>query len=103
MAILTFLTHKPEIPIVQSCRSNVLSKNHIDFSEMEERAHMRKPDEESRCEDQGCDCCIRFRDGWSAGSIYRPGNAVPYNGSSYVAIHWNQNDPPASCNWATMA
>lgn len=64
---------------------------------------MRKPDGENRCEEQGCECCFRFREGWSAGSIYRPGDAVPYNGSSYVALHWNQNDPPPSCNWATIA
>jgi hypothetical protein len=64
---------------------------------------MRKPDDTNPCEDQGCDCCIRFREAWTPGSIYRTGDAVPYNGSSYVAIHWNQNDPPPSSNWSTIA
>lgn len=64
---------------------------------------MRKPDEENPCEERGCECRIHFREAWTPGSIYRPGDAVPYNGSSYVAIHWNQNDPPPSGNWATIA
>lgn len=55
------------------------------------------------CECHRCDCCIRFREEWNAGSIYRPCDAVPYNGSSYAAIHWNQNDPPPSPNWALIA
>jgi hypothetical protein len=63
---------------------------------------MRSSDENTPCDDRGCDC-LRFRDAWTAGSIYRPGDAVPYQGSSYVAIHWNQNDPPPSANWATIA
>jgi hypothetical protein len=64
---------------------------------------MRESNERNPCEDRGCDCCLHFREEWSAGSIYRPGEAVPYNGSSYVAIHWNQNDPPPSSNWAQIA
>ena len=63
---------------------------------------MRKS-EENPCEERGGDCGICFRDAWTPGSIYRPGEAVPYGGSSYVAIHWNQNDPPPSPNWATIA
>ena len=58
--------------------------------------------EEHKCHEHSCDC-IKFREAWSAGSIYRPGEAVPYQGSSYVAIHWNQNDPPPSQNWALIA
>ncbi len=64
---------------------------------------MRESNERNPCEDRGCDCCLHFREEWTAGSIYRPGEAVPYNGSSYVAIHWNQNDPPPSGNWAQIA
>lgn len=55
-----------------------------------------------KCEERRCDC-LKFREAWTPGSIYRPGDAVPYQGSSYVAIHWNQNDPPPSANWATIA
>jgi len=64
---------------------------------------MRDLNEHNPCDDPCCSCCIRFREAWTTGSIYRPGDAVPYNGSSYVAIHWNQNDPPPSANWATIA
>jgi hypothetical protein len=64
---------------------------------------MRESNERNPCEDRSCDCCLHFREEWTAGSIYRPGEAVPYNGSSYVAIHWNQNDPPPSGNWAQIA
>jgi hypothetical protein len=64
---------------------------------------MREINERNPCEDRGCDCCLHFREAWSAGSIYRPGEAVPYNGSSYVALHLNQNDPPPSGNWALIA
>ena len=59
-------------------------------------------DEKCKCEEKEW-CCLQFREAWSPGSIYRPGDAVPYGGSSYVAIHWNQNDPPPSANWATIA
>ena len=64
---------------------------------------MRELTERNPCEDRGCDCCLHFREAWTAGSIYRPGEAVPYNGSSYVALHLNQNDPPPSGNWALIA
>jgi hypothetical protein len=64
---------------------------------------MRDFKENGPCEDPCCSCCIRFREAWTAGSIFRPGDAVPYNGSSYAAIHWNQNDPPPSANWALIA
>jgi hypothetical protein len=59
-------------------------------------------DELPKCEEHKCEC-LRFREAWTSGSIYRPGDAVPCKGSSYVAIHWNQNDPPPSANWATVA
>jgi hypothetical protein len=61
---------------------------------------MRNADCNEHCNE--CEC-LRFRDSWSAGSIYKPGDAVPYEGSSYVAIHLNQNDPPPSGNWAMIA
>lgn len=64
---------------------------------------MREFNERNPCEDRGCDCCLHFREEWTPGSIYRPGEAVPYDGSSYVAIHWNQNDPPPSGNWAQIS
>lgn len=64
---------------------------------------MRDSKENYPCEDPCCSCCIRFREAWTPGSIYRPGDAVPLNGSSYAAIHWNQNDLPPSSNWATIA
>lgn len=54
------------------------------------------------CEEHECEC-LRFREAWSPGSIYRPGEVVPCQGSSYVAIHWNQSDPPPSQNWALLA
>jgi hypothetical protein len=57
---------------------------------------------DDRCGHSSC-ACICFRDAWTPGSIYRPNDAVPYNGSSYVAIHANQNDPPPSSNWALIA
>jgi hypothetical protein len=61
--------------------------------------------QQDQCECCGkeCKCGLRFRETWSAGSIYHPGDAVPFNGSSYVAIHPNQNDPPPSPNWALIA
>ena len=55
------------------------------------------------CGDRKEHCCIRFREAWSAGSIYRPGDAVPYQSSSYVAVYPNQNDSPPSSNWALIA
>jgi len=57
------------------------------------------------CGEHGADGseCLRFRESWSTGSIYKPGDAVPYEGSSYVALHLNQNDPPPSGNWALIA
>ena len=60
---------------------------------------------EERCECCGNEhgCCLRFREGWTPGSIYRPGDAVPLAGSSYIAIHPNQNDKPPSPNWALIA
>jgi hypothetical protein len=58
---------------------------------------------QNSCEDKKNHCCIRFREAWSPGSIYCPGDAVPYQGSSYVAIHPNQNDAPPSGNWALIA
>jgi len=64
---------------------------------------MEHCNENCTCECHRCDCCIRFRETWTAGSIYRPCDAVPYNGSSYAAIHWNQNDPPPSSNWSLLA
>ena len=60
-------------------------------------------EENCKCEDKEHCCCLHFREAWTPGSIYRPGDAVPNNGSSYVAIHWNQNDPPPSANWASIA
>ena len=60
-------------------------------------------EEKCKCEDKERCCCLHFREAWTPGSIYRPGDAVPNSGSSYVAIHWNQNDPPPSANWATIA
>src|SRR5215467_2325208 len=60
--------------------------------------------EKNPCEDPCCRCCcLRFREAWTTGSIFRPCDAVPFNGSSYAAIHWNQNDPPPSPNWALIA
>ena len=60
---------------------------------------------EERCECCGNEhgCCLRFREGWTPASIYRPGDAVPLAGSSYIAIHPNQNDKPPSPNWALIA
>ena len=46
---------------------------------------------------------LALSEAWTPGSIYRPGDAIPYGGSSYVAIHANQNDPPPSPNWALIA
>jgi hypothetical protein len=57
---------------------------------------------DDRCGPSGC-ACFCFRDAWTPGSIYRPNEAVPYDGSSYVATHANQNDPPPSPNWALIA
>lgn len=54
------------------------------------------------CEDRRCDC-LHFRQNWTQGSIYKPGEAVSYEGSSYAALHLNQNDPPPGPNWATIA
>ena len=59
--------------------------------------------ERAGCEEMRGHCRLHFRESWNSGSIYRPGDAVPYDGSSYVAIHWNQNDPPPSSNWANIA
>lgn len=56
----------------------------------------------SHCGGRSCDC-LRFRHEWTPGAIYKPGEAVPRDGSSYVAIHANQNDPPPSQNWAQIA
>jgi hypothetical protein len=64
---------------------------------------MRDRRDNDLCEDPCCSCCLRFREAWTTGSIYRPGDAVPLNGSSYAAINWNQNDPPPSANWALIA
>lgn len=54
------------------------------------------------CEDRRCDC-FHFRQNWTPGSIYKPGEAVSHEGSSYVAIHLNQGDAPPSPNWVTLA
>jgi hypothetical protein len=56
----------------------------------------------SKCDEPRCEC-LRFRHDWTPGTIYQTGEAVPRDGSSYVAIHLNQNDPPPSPNWATIA
>jgi hypothetical protein len=67
---------------------------------------MARNESHCECDDRGGNsscACFCFRDAWSPGSIYRPNDAVPYNGSSYVAIHANQNDPPPSPNWALIA
>jgi hypothetical protein len=67
---------------------------------------MSRHESHCECDDRGghSSCaCFCFREAWSPGSIYRPNDAVPYNGSSYVAIHANQNDPPPSQNWALIA
>ncbi len=60
-------------------------------------------EEHCECCGKERDCGLRFREGWTRGSIYRPGDAVPLVGSSYVAIHPNQNDEPPSPNWALIA
>ncbi|MEO8813472.1 MAG: hypothetical protein ABI376_11240 [Caulobacteraceae bacterium] len=44
-----------------------------------------------------------FRDPWTAGRIYRSGEAVPHERSRYVAPHLNQNDPPPSANRTLVA
>ncbi len=59
-------------------------------------------DDCGECSDKQCGR-IRFRETWSEGGIYRPGDPIPLNGSRYVAIYPNQNDPPPSPNWALLA
>jgi Collagen triple helix repeat (20 copies) len=40
---------------------------------------------------------------WNSGTMYLATDGVSLNGSSYIAINSNQNDPPPSANWNIIA
>lgn len=46
---------------------------------------------------------LTWRGEWASGSLYQVGDAVAYQGSSYIAIFANQGSTPPSSNWMLLA
>ncbi|MCC7529762.1 MAG: hypothetical protein IT342_14660, partial [Candidatus Melainabacteria bacterium] len=48
-------------------------------------------------------CCFDWKGEWSSSTSYLIGDAVSFNGSSYLAVADNSNSQPPSANWDTLA
>jgi hypothetical protein len=48
-------------------------------------------------------CCFNWLGAWNSATSYDIGDAVSFNGSSYLAVADNSNSQPPSANWNTLA